>query len=214
MSAMMLSWIIRSRASRSSFSINTRLTPLEVERNHEFLQRWAILQVFRTAHSLFAKYETRRLAERALEKRLSDVNSLHYRARPTGTFEQFITRWERDVLTQHKRSTGSADRSRIRKHLLPYLGSKPMTDISTQVLQEMVKLGIERCGFHAFRHGNETVMDQENVPMAVRQGRLGHSDAETTMRYSHALSEDGRRFAARLGDPLAPKSAWMAAGNA
>ena len=89
-----------------------------------------------------------------------------------------------------------------------------MTDISTQVLQEMVKMGIERCGFHAFRHGNETVMDQENVPMAVRQGRLGHSDAKTTMRYSHALSEDGRRFAARLGDPLAPKSAWMAAGNA
>ncbi|MBZ5549060.1 MAG: hypothetical protein LAO22_14065, partial [Acidobacteriia bacterium] len=84
---------------------------------------------------------------------MSDVNSLHYRARPTATFEQFITRWERDVLTQHKRSTGSADRSRIRRHLLPYLGSKPMTDISTQVLQEMVKLGIERCGFHAFRHG-------------------------------------------------------------
>src|SRR5712692_3331570 len=41
------------------------------------------------------------------------------------------------------------------------------------------KLGIEKCGFHAFRHGNETVMDQESVPMAVRQSRLGHSDART-----------------------------------
>jgi len=45
------------------------------------------------------------------------------------------------------------------------------------------KLGIERCGFHAFRHGNETVMDQENVLMAVRQGRLGHSDLRTTMMF-------------------------------
>jgi integrase len=67
------------------------------------------------------------------------------------------------------------------------------------------KLGIERCRSHAFRHGNETVMDQENVPMAVRQGRLGHTDARTNVRYSHAVSEDGRRFAARLGALLTQK---------
>jgi len=63
-------------------------------------------------------------------------------------------------------------------------------------------LGIERCGFHAFRHGNATVMDQEQVPMATRQNRLGQSDARTTMGYTHAISEDGRRFAARLGQRL------------
>jgi integrase len=62
------------------------------------------------------------------------------------------------------------------------------------------KLGIERCGFHAFRHGNATVMDQEQVPIATRQNRLGESDARTTMGYTHAISEDGRRFAARLGE--------------
>jgi integrase len=333
------------------------------------------------------EYPTRRLAERALEKRLSDVNSLHYRARPTAKFDQFIARWARDVLTQLKRSTGAADRSRIRKHLLPYLGDTPMTDISTQLLQGMIakkknalsgksvrnlivtlriawstakawgyalhdpfeglvlpepglveerflsleemmrviqsapepyktyywilsetgircgeacglptrnllldlgamkitqkvwhgkietvksvkgnrvceispqlvehlrgflrtwrpnklgllfatrngtpwdadvvrkrklyplleQLGIERCGFHAFRHGNETVMDQENVPMAVRQGRLGHSDAKTTMRYSHVVSEDGKRFAALLGNKLTPQTVVMRVGNA
>ena len=77
------------------------------------------------------------------------------------------------------------------------------------------RLGIPRCGFHAFRHGNETVMDQESVPMAVRQTRLGHSDARTTMLYSHAVSEDGRRFAARLGDLLTKsETPVMAAGNA
>ena len=64
------------------------------------------------------------------------------------------------------------------------------------------KLGIERCGFHAFRHGNATVMDQEQVPIATRQNRLGQSDARTTMGYTHAMSEDGRIFAARLGRML------------
>jgi integrase len=66
----------------------------------------------------------------------------------------------------------------------------------------LAKLGIERCGFHAFRHGNATVMDQEHVPIATRQNRLGQSDARTTMGYTHAISEDGRRFAARIGELL------------
>ena len=64
------------------------------------------------------------------------------------------------------------------------------------------KLGIERCGFHAFRHGNATAMDQEQVPIATRQNRLGQSDARTTMGYTHAMSQDGRVFAARFGQML------------
>jgi len=78
------------------------------------------------------------------------------------------------------------------------------------------KLGIERCGFHAFRHGNETVMDRENVPIAVRQSRLGHSDARTTMLYTHVVSEDGRKIAARFGKlPTSPSTVtMMSAGNA
>jgi integrase len=64
------------------------------------------------------------------------------------------------------------------------------------------KLGIERAGFHAFRHGNATIMDQLQVPMATRLNRLGQSDARTTMGYTHAISEDGRRFAAHLGQQL------------
>ena len=77
------------------------------------------------------------------------------------------------------------------------------------------KLGIERCGFHAFRHGNETVMDGEGVPMSTRQNRLGHSDARTTMRYTHVISEDGRKIAARFGELLtcSPTAAVMPAGN-
>jgi integrase len=327
------------------------------------------------------EYPTRRLAERALDQRIkeAEVNSLTYKARPTATFAEFAAMWQKDVLTQHKPSTGPGDRSRIRRHLDPALGRMCLKDITGLVLQELIakkrdqlsaksirnliatlrivwrqakawgyiqhdpfdglvlpdrdllqerflsldemqriieaapepyrtyywilaetgirageigglpirnllldtcvikitqsvwhgkiqtvksvkgnriceispelaehlrqylrtwrpnkdqllfaskrgtpwdtdvvrkrklypllkKLGIERCGFHAFRHGNETVMDQENVPMAVRQGRLGHSDARTTMRYSHAVSQDGRRIAARLGTLLVPRN--------
>jgi integrase len=70
-------------------------------------------------------------------------------------------------------------------------------------------------GFHAFRHGNETVMDAESVPMATRQNRLGHSDARTTMRYTHTISEDSRKIAARFGELLTSSlMAMMPAGNA
>jgi len=296
------------------------------------------------------QYKTKRLAQRALEQRLSDVNSLTYKPRPTATFSEFAKKWQTDVLSQHKRSTQSADKSRLRKHLVPELGQMCMKDVTREVLQALVarkakvlsaksvrnliallgemwvqakadgytqidpfvslvlpdqglinercltldemrlvidsaaepcktyywilaetgircgeacglptrnllldlgaikvdqkvwhgkietvkskkgnrlceispqlaahlrgylrtwrpnglgllfatgngtpwdadlvrkrklypllvKLGIERCGFHAFRHGNETVMDGEGVPMATRQNRLGHSDA-------------------------------------
>ena len=51
------------------------------------------------------------------------------------------------------------------------------------------KLGIPQCGFHAFRHGNATLLDQLGAPMAVRQNRLGHADAQTTMDYTHAVTE-------------------------
>jgi integrase len=334
-------------------------------------------------------YKTKPLAKRALEQRLSEVNSLTYRPRPTATFREFAEKWQRDVLSQHKRSTQSADRSRLKKHLIPELGDKCMKDIRGEVVQSMVarkaktlsaksvrnliallgemwkqakadgyteidpfpalrlpqpdllnercltldemkavidgaeepyhtyfwilaetgircgevcglpvqnllldlgaiaiwqkvwhgkietvkstrsnrlceispqlvehlrgtlrswrpnrlgllfatrngtpwdadvvrkrklypllaKLGIERCGFHAFRHGNASVLDAEHVPMATRQNRLGHSDARMTLRYTHVVSEDGRKIAARFGEPLtsSPDATMMPAGNA
>lgn len=63
-------------------------------------------------------------------------------------------------------------------------------------------LSIARCGFHAFRHGNATIMDQKQVPIATRQNRLGQSDPRTTMGYTHAVSGDGKRFAKEIGASL------------
>jgi integrase len=64
------------------------------------------------------------------------------------------------------------------------------------------KLGISQCGFHAFRHGNATLLDQIGAPMAVRQDRLGHTEAQTTMGYTHAVKADERRVANELGKIL------------
>jgi len=69
------------------------------------------------------------------------------------------------------------------------------------------KLGIAQCGFHAFRHGNSTLLDQLHVPMKLRLERLGHSDARVTMGYTHLVSDDDRKLAAQPGKLLsvAPK---------
>jgi integrase len=345
-------------------------------------QRWETLGTLKD-------YPTKRLAQRALDQKLAEINSLTYKPRPTATFQQFAERWQKDVLSQHKRSTQSADKSRLNKHILPEFRGYCMKDINREVMQAFVgrksktlspksvrnlvlllremwmqaradgysnvdpffalvlpergltnerfltleemqkvietapepyktyywilaetgircgeacglptrnllldlgaikvtqkvwggkietvkslkgnrmfeispqlvehlraylrswrpnkldllfatengtpwdadtvrkrrlypllqQLGIERCGFHAFRHGNETVMDGEGVPMATRQNRLGHSDARTTMKYTHVISEDGRKIASRFGELLAPSAPvpTMPVGNA
>lgn len=54
-------------------------------------------------------------------------------------------------------------------------------------------------GAHAFRHGNATLFDSLRAPMAVRQERLGHVDAKTTMGYTHLVTEDDVRVANELG---------------
>jgi hypothetical protein len=64
------------------------------------------------------------------------------------------------------------------------------------------KLGILQCGFHAFRHGNATLLDQIGAPMAVRLNRPGHSEAQTTMGYTHAVTADERRIADEPGKIL------------
>jgi integrase len=62
----------------------------------------------------------------------------------------------------------------------------------------LTKLGLKGA-MHAFRHGNATALDQLNAPMKVRQERLGHVDARTTMDYTHLVSADDKRIAAELG---------------
>lgn len=64
------------------------------------------------------------------------------------------------------------------------------------------ELKIPLCGFHAFRHGNASLMDQLNIPAKTRMDRLGHEKLDTTMGYTHAVSEDDRAVASQLGKML------------
>jgi integrase len=59
-------------------------------------------------------------------------------------------------------------------------------------------------GFHAFRHGNATLMSSFGAPLKLRQQRLGHVDGSpvTESIYTHVVSEDGRRIAEKLGEAI------------
>jgi integrase len=59
---------------------------------------------------------------------------------------------------------------------------------------------------HAFRHGNATALDRMNVPMKVRQERLGHVEVQTTLGYTHLVSEDDRLLSEKLGKILSPSA--------
>jgi integrase len=71
----------------------------------------------------------------------------------------------------------------------------------------LAKLGIAPGGAHAFRHFNCSWMDAENVPLKVRQERVGHEDGMrmTLGTYTHSASEDHKAVAEKLGHALAPR---------
>jgi len=60
-------------------------------------------------------------------------------------------------------------------------------------------LGIRRCGLHAFRHTNGSLMDRLNAPMKIRQERFGHAPGSniTLAIYTHAIDADDRLLASR-----------------
>jgi len=85
-----------------------------------------------------AEYPTRRLAQRALDERLSTINSPTYRARPTATFADFAKRWEAEVVSQFKSSTGYNYSLHIRKHLVPFFGPYQVRDIGPEMVQRFI----------------------------------------------------------------------------
>jgi integrase len=85
-----------------------------------------------------ADYPTRKLALRALEDRLSTINSVAYRPRPVAKFKDFAEKWQKSVLPNLKPSTQPPMRSQLRKHLLPALGSVAMKDLNGELVQSFV----------------------------------------------------------------------------
>ena len=83
-------------------------------------------------------YPTRRLAERVLHERLSVINHVSYRPRPTATFAEFAAGWESKVLSQFGASTAINYRVHARKHLVPFFGEYAMKDVTPELVQFFV----------------------------------------------------------------------------
>ncbi|MGB9069120.1 MAG: tyrosine-type recombinase/integrase [Candidatus Acidiferrales bacterium] len=66
------------------------------------------------------------------------VNDPRYRARPTATFAEFVSRWESLVLSQHKPSTRATIRSHLHRHLVPFFGQWQMREIGPEEVQRFV----------------------------------------------------------------------------
>jgi integrase len=67
------------------------------------------------------------------------------------------------------------------------------------------RVGIQRTGFHAFRHASATILDRMKAPLKVRQQRMGHASAEITLsRYTHVIDEDARAVAASFDQFIGP----------
>jgi integrase len=73
------------------------------------------------------------------------------------------------------------------------------------------RLGIPRCGLHAFRHTHSSLLLDVGAPSTVAQAQLRHSDARITLGiYGHVVGDSQRNAVekvAQLLRPDAPKSA-------
>lgn len=81
---------------------------------------------------------TRKLAQRALDDRLREVNSPLYRPTQAMTFEKFAEQWQANVLTQRKPSFQSSERSRLNTHLLPFFGKYQLKEITAFMVQQFI----------------------------------------------------------------------------
>lgn len=84
------------------------------------------------------EFPTKRLAERELERILSEINREDYRPVVSSTFEVFAPKWMTTVMVHHKPSTQHGERSVINNHLLPAFGRMSWREITAEALQAWV----------------------------------------------------------------------------
>lgn len=80
-------------------------------------------------------YPTKRLAQRALEDRLNEVNGLDYKPKQLFTLEQFAERYRETILPQFRPATQAVVGGQLKSRILPVLGKWQLTDLTTEVLQ-------------------------------------------------------------------------------
>jgi integrase len=123
------------------------------------------------------------------------------------------SRWLRHITsTKSKRPRVFSLSPQLVEKLRPYVEGRPadaplfVSKRGIQKLEDSLKPVLKQLGLqggaHAFRHGNATTLDGLGAPMAVRQSRLGHVEAATTMGYTHL----GKRRRSLLAANSLPKS--------
>jgi integrase len=81
---------------------------------------------------------TKKLAQRALAKRLEPVNHEDYRPTSTVTFGLFAEKWKKEIMIHHKPSSQSSEESIIDVHLVPYFGGDQLRNIKAERIQQFV----------------------------------------------------------------------------
>lgn len=85
-----------------------------------------------------AELPTKRLALRRLELYLAKINAPGYRPGRVATLAEFVDRWRPEVLAQHKPSTVRSAESHLRAHIIPFLGSRRLEEITPELQQSFI----------------------------------------------------------------------------
>jgi integrase len=130
----------RRRFQKGSLFIRGKRVPKWICRwRDDVIEDGRVRRIYRSeVLGTLEEFPTRKLAEREFQARLSMVNDPGYRARPTATFQQFASRWESTVLSQHKPSHQGTVRSQLRKYLIPFFGRLVLREIRTEEVQRFL----------------------------------------------------------------------------
>lgn len=58
---------------------------------------------------------------------------------------------------------------------------------------EQARVGIERLGWHTFRHSYRSMLDACGAPIGVQQKLMRHAQVSTTMKYGNAYMTEKRK---------------------
>jgi integrase len=138
----------RRRYQRGSLKlVGTRRKQWQLRYREDVIRDGKRVRVARTVLiGTLTAYPTRKLAIRAAEEKLKEINSVVYRPPTEGTFADFAKKWMRDVLSQKKFSTQTTEKSRINTHLLPIFGDLEVRQIEPSMVQQFIaasQLGVK-----------------------------------------------------------------------
>lgn len=148
---------------------------------------------------------SKREAQRLLDERLQDVNSLCYRPRSTITFSEFVVKWERLVLPNYKPSTRPSLKGHVKLYLRPFFGDTQLRLINPEIIQRFVA---------SVQKGPQTVRNILNTLRSVWKaarawGYVSGNPFEYTIlpsgrraQRAHMPVEDVRRLLAAAPEPF------------